>query len=174
MFSLSLTAAKGCNGWCTKGNGPPLPPLLCFSLGLLEGSPSPNSILHAFLGLTGFCLHSAFFLCASCVSSLTSMLPPLNLSPHFLSLLPVFFNSQHFLPLSLPCFCLSHSQSFSAASDLQPLDVPPLCFPSLGRLPPSEGATHWGCEGSCLGEGYHFYPLFIRPLAALLFSVFSS
>lgn len=79
-----------------------LAPLLSSPVGLLSGAPSPNSILHAFLGLTGSRLHSTIFLSASSFSSLTSLLTKSFLTFFFTVnlIIRLFFIFQHSLPFS--------------------------------------------------------------------------
>lgn len=79
-----------------------LAPLLSSPVAVLGGSPSPNSILHAFLGLTGSRLDSTVFLSWPSFSSLTSPLSALNPSSLVFetSVFGLFFNSRHAQPLS--------------------------------------------------------------------------
>lgn len=132
-------------------------PLRSSPLGLLGGAPYPNSILHAFLGLTSSpSSFSKFSLSACCISSPTSpfkptfcvfslLFPP---PPTFLCLSAVPFS---FLPPALfPC---SQLLCVTVGSDLQPLDFPHLSLsPSLGRLLHSDRAAV-GLRGVMPGWG---------------------
>lgn len=136
-------------------------PLLSSPLGLLGGAPSPNSILHAFLGPTSSHPHSTIFPSACCISSLTSSFklippPPTHTHSSLTSSNPFLFSSPAFC-LLVPSCC-----AFSAGSDMQLLAFPYLSL-LLWAVCFTQTEQHWGWEGSRLGEGYHFTPISFYP-----------
>lgn len=143
------------------GNGPPLPPAL-FTPWFVQWHFPP---LIQFFVLTSLRPRSVVFLSTgTCIaSSLTSFLASsiksISTSTTFFRKKNIcLFSTSHshpslFTPPSVslaPSFCFFYCCVWFATSGWS-LSCSPFYRPSA-----SLRAAHWGWEGSCLGEGYHF------------------
>lgn len=168
------TVAKGSYGWCTKGNGPPLPP--CTPAFLSRWfAPSPNSILHAFLGLTSSRLHSTFFFfpCLHFFPLLwPPLLSPLNPSSPFFFINFIFspvFNSQHSLPrFSSPSLSLLLPVAvFSVLPVICNLWMDPVLLSLSGPSASLRGSCSLGLRGVMPGWGISLLPYFLLSFLSL-------